>query len=240
MHESRGARGTWVILAGFLLSFLTACGVQIVGTTNTTGTSGAGGTSGTGGAAAQASIAVTPGSLGFGNVTLNTAARQTVAIMSTGTAPLQITELAVTGGGFTLSAAPTLPLSLDPGATYTAEVTFVPVANGNAVGALSIASNATNAPAVSMALSGLGVTTSYTVELTWQAPDDHGDSLAGYNVYRAISGSGNFMQLNDAPVRTESYSDPAAGPGDWDYVVRSVDASGAVSSPSNVFTAAIP
>lgn len=237
MHETRGVRGTWVLFAGCALSLLCGCGVQVSGANGKNGTINSGGS---GGAPGQASIAVTPGSLAFGNVALNTTARQTVAIASTGTAPLQITALAVTGGGFALSAAPALPLSLAPGATYTAEITLTPAASGNAAGTLSITSNATNAPAVSMALSGLGITTSYTVQLTWQAPVDDDDPIVGYNVYRAISGSGNFAQLNGAPVPTVSYSDPTAGPGDWDYVVRSVDASGAVSSPSNVYTAAIP
>lgn len=237
MKETRRVAGTWVVLAGLALSVLSGCGVQAPATSGTSGTSGSGGT---GAASAQASIGATPVSLAFGNVALNTTATQPVAIASTGTAALQVSALTVTGSGFGLGASPTLPLNVAPGATYTINVTFTPTVAGQAAGGLSITSNASNMPAVNMGLTGAGIQRTYSVELTWQSPANNGDPVVGYNVYRAVSGSGNFAQLNGAPVAQSTYADMTASAGNWDYVVRSVDASGAVSSPSNVYTAAIP
>lgn len=239
MYETRGVRGTWAIV-GCIFIFLSGCGVQIAGTSKTNGTSGTGGT---GGAPAQASIAVTPGSLAFGNVNLNTTATQTVVIASTGTAPLQISAVTINGNGFALSAAPALPLSVAPGATYTAEVIFAPAATGNTAGGLFITSNATNAPQTSVAMSGSGIQAAqptWEVDLTWQAPGSSADPIAGYNVYRAVSGSEAFGQLNAVPVTTTAYVDATVTSGTWDYLIRSVGKSGAVSGPSNVYTAAIP
>lgn len=81
---------------------------------------------------------------------------------------------------------------------------------------------------------------SYGVQLAWDAPSAGTDPIAGYDVYRAVSGSGNFALLNGPVVSTTSYSDMNVPSGNWDYEVRSVDASGVSSAPSNVFTIAVP
>lgn len=239
MHETRGVRGTWMLLAGCLLILLSGCGVRTPGTNATNGTGGTGGTGG-GGAAPQATIAVTPASLAFGNVALNTTATQPVSIASTGTASLQITALAVSGSGFALSPAPALPVSVASGATYIVNVVFAPTAAGDVTGGLSITSNASNTPTLNMGLSGSGIQRTYSVDLTWQVPSSSADPIAGFNVYRAVSGSGNFVQINGALVTSAAYSDTSTGPASWDYEIRSVDANGVLSAPSNVFTAVIP
>ena len=237
MHETRGARGTWILLAGCLLSLLSGCGARTVSTNTTTGTGGSGGG---GGAVSQATIAVTPASLAFGNVTLNTTATQPVTIASTGNAALQVTALAVTGSGFALSAAPALPVSVASGATYTVNVVFAPTVAGDVSGGLAITSNATNTPTLNLGLSGSGMQRTYSVDLTWQVPSSSADPIAGFNVYRAVSGSGNFAQINSALVTSAAYSDMQTGAASWDYEIRSVDANGTVSAASNVFTAVIP
>jgi hypothetical protein len=160
-------------------------------------------------------------------------------VSSTGTATLKITSVAASGAGFGLSPAPTLPLNLSPGESTTLYVAFTPTIAGSATGGLSIASNATNAPRAGVSLSGGGIARIWAVDLTWDAPGGS-DPIVGYNVYRKVSGTRVWAQLNAWPVPTRSYTDQNVSTGSWDYHVCSVDARGALSGPSNVFTVAVP
>jgi len=77
------------------------------------------------------------------------------------------------------------------------------------------------------------------VNLSWNPPASSTDPVAGYNVYRAPSGSTNYQQLNSAAVTGTAYVDTTVlNNQTYDYIVESVDASGVTSSPSNM--AAIP
>lgn len=237
MHPFGRWMGSWVLIFIFcVLGFCSGCGVRIPVASRPSPTGGTGGTSG---GSSQANISVNPASLPFGNVTLNATATQSVTISSTGTATLQITSVAASGAGFALSPAPALPLSLAAGQSATLYVAFTPTIAGNATGGLTIASNAANSASAAVSLSGAGIEKVWTVNLAWQAPDA-ASTIAGYNVYRAVSGTGAYAQLNGSPVTATTYSDASAGTGNWDYVVRSVDANGMLSGPSNVYTAVIP
>lgn len=224
-----------VLFSGCVIIFCAGCGVTVPVANSSSGTNGGGGPFP---AQPQASISTNPTSLPFGSVTLNTSATQPVTVSSTGNATLQVTTLAVSGSGFALSTPPALPLSLPPGQSATVYVTFTPIASGDATGGLSIASNAANASTAAVALSGTGMTKTWSVDLTWSPPGT--GAIVGYDVYRAVSGTAAFMQLNVLPITATMYSDTGVSTGSWDYVVRSVDVSGAVSGPSNVFTAVIP
>jgi hypothetical protein len=222
-----------VLFSGCVTIFCAGCGVTVPVANSSSGPNGGGGPFP---AQPQASISINPTSLPFGSVTLNTTATQPVTVSSTGNATLQVTTLAVSGSGFALSTPPALPLP--PGQSATVYVTFTPIASGNATGGLSIASNAANASTAAVALSGTGMTKTWSVDLTWSPPGT--GAIMGYDVYRAVSGTAAFMQLNVLPITATMYSDTGVSTGSWDYVVRSVDVSGAVSGPSNVFTAVIP
>jgi len=81
---------------------------------------------------------------------------------------------------------------------------------------------------------------SYTVDLTWVAPVVSNDQVTGYNIYRATSTSG-YQKLNSLANVPVTYTDNAVQSGlIYNYEVKSVDANGVESAPSNVFTAAIP
>ena len=82
---------------------------------------------------------------------------------------------------------------------------------------------------------------SYQVDLSWDAPTSSPDPVAGYNVYRAPSGSTTYQQLNTAVVTQTTYVDDNVQNGlTYDYIVESVDASGVTSSPSNMAAVPIP
>lgn len=86
-------------------------------------------------------------------------------------------------------------------------------------------------------------TEDYEVNLNWDAPSDttDPDSIAGYNVYRAPSGSSAFQLLNTSLNVPTSYTDSTVTSGSsYEYRVTTVDTAGNESAPSNVYTATVP
>ena len=240
MHPFGRWMGSWgLVFTSCVLGLCSGCGVQIPVASGTSGTSGGGGSGGGNPGSSQAMISVNPASLPFGNVTLNTTATQPVTLSSTGTATLQIASVAASGAGFALSVAPALPLNVPAGQSATVYVAFTPAIAGSATGGLRIVSNAANSASTAVILSGAGIEKLWTVVLTWGAPKG-GSAIVGYNVYRAASGTRAYVLLNASPMTDTTYSDASPGAGSWDYVVRSVDTSGVLSGPSNVYTAVIP
>ena len=119
---------------------------------------------GGGGASAQTSdteesavLSVSPASISFGNVALNSSSTsQMVKLTNTGTASLNISQATLKGTGFSTSGL-SLPMTLAAGKSSTFSVTYAPTAAGSATGSVSLTSNATNSPAT-VALSGSGGT----------------------------------------------------------------------------------
>lgn len=97
--------------------------------------------SGTSGAVAQ--IGVSPASINFGSIIVNTSANRTLTISNPGTASLSVTSAAVSGTSFSISGA-TFPLSINAGGSSPLTVTFAPTTTGNKTGNITISSNATN------------------------------------------------------------------------------------------------
>jgi hypothetical protein len=86
-----------------------------------------------------------------------------------------------------------------------------------------------------------GGTSSYEVNLTWDAPAFSIDPVAGYDVYRAASGSPTYQLLNSQVDSSTSYTDTNVVKNTtYIYYVESVDAEGNQSVPSNTFIATIP
>jgi fibronectin type 3 domain-containing protein len=108
-------------------------------------------------------------------------------------------------------------------------------------GSLTISSNSSTNPRDVISLSGIGVSTAYQVNLSWDAPATSSDPVAGYNVYRAASGGTSYQQLNTSIVTQTAYTDTTVQDGlTYDYVVKSVDAEGNTSVPSNMAAVTIP
>lgn len=106
-------------------------------------------------------LAPSPGSLSFGNVTVNSSQTQSVSLKNTGTSTVLVTQATVTGSGFSISGL-TLPLTLAGGQSAGFSATFAPGTSGTATGSISVVSNASNSPAV-VSLSGTGVTLQLSV-----------------------------------------------------------------------------
>ena len=109
---------------------------------------------------ATPAIYVTPTVLGFGSVTLgNGTSGRVVKITNTGTGPLLVSSLALGGanpGDFWIYANGCTNVTLNPGASCTAYVSFEPMAIGTRTAKVTIAHNASGGP-TAVSLSGTGV-----------------------------------------------------------------------------------
>jgi hypothetical protein len=163
------------------------------------------------GSGIQATLAVTPGSVSFGNVTVGTANTQTIQLRNTGTAVLTVTQLTVTGSGFS-NGTLNLPLSLNPGTSTTFNVQFLPQSAGTVAGTLSVVSNAPNSP-TAVVLGGSGVASILTLALS-------PSSLSFANVNTGSSASQSFtitdtgnanVTISQINISGSSYSLSGAG-----------------------------
>ena len=187
-----------------------------------------------------ATLSVNATTIAFGTVNLNTSATQTITLTSTGTTAVTISAASVTGTGFSISGA-TFPLTLNLNQSASLFVVFDPTVAGSATGRLTISSNSSSGATTAVSLTGTGQLVHHQVNLSWNAPADSAGPVAGYNVFRAPTGSTSYQQLNTSAVTATNYVDGNVQNGTtYDYVVRSVDASSGSSGPSNTATAVIP
>ena len=106
------------------------------------------------------SISLNPSSLTFGSIVVGTTAMQTSDVTNTGTADLNVTDIALcTGTSTEFTWSPPAPFTLTPGSTQTLTVTYAPVDTGTDTGCINISSNDPNNNPVVLNLSGSGVTT---------------------------------------------------------------------------------
>jgi hypothetical protein len=185
--------------------------------------------------AATRQLTASATALSFGNVTLGTSDTLSVTLTNSGNADVNISGVSTSGTGFTASgvAAGTI---VPPGATTTLNAYFSPSAVGKVTGGVSLATNATNATAIS--LQGTGVQASpHTVALNWVASTSE---VSGYNVYRAVA-NGSYVKLNGVPLVTLQFTDTAVQSGQtYTYAVTSVSTDDTESSYSTPATVVIP
>jgi fibronectin type 3 domain-containing protein len=120
-------------------------------------------------------------------------------------------------------------------------VQFDPTTAGAASGSLTINSNSSTGTSTVVGLSGTGV--AMQVNLSWDAPSNSPVPVAGYNVYRAPSGSTSYQQINVSTLSqtTLTYTDTSTQVGQtYDYIVESVDSAGVTSAPSNMASVNVP
>jgi len=186
-------------------------------------------------------LAATPTTVAFGNVTLGQASNATISLQGGGLGPVEITQLSLSGQSFALSGQADLPITIPSGESYDLIVQFDPVATGAETGQITVASNSPTNGTVVIALSGTGTPRVYAVDLSWDAPLDSADPVAGYNVYRSPAGSARYELLNSSVDPNTTYVDTTVKNGlSYDYIIESVDSSGIESVPSAVASVTIP
>jgi hypothetical protein len=94
-------------------------------------------------------------SLNFGNTLVGSSTSQAITLTNTGTASVNLSQVAITGAGFTVSGF-TGTVTLAAGQSLSLNVSFAPATSGSAAGSLSFVSSATNSP-TTISLSGNGV-----------------------------------------------------------------------------------
>jgi hypothetical protein len=210
-------------------------------------TSSTGGTtviqlSGTGTAATSTSpqLLFSSTALSFGNVPVSSTATLSLTLTSSGTAPVTISSAALQGTGFSDSGS-TFPTTLNPNQSVTLTVQFDPTAASAATGTLTVSSNSTSGGTTLVTLSGTGTAVQHEIDLSWDAPSSSADAVAGYNVYRSTNGGGAFTKMNASPASQAAYTDDAVQSGTtYTYEVKSVDANGVESTPSNEISLTVP
>jgi hypothetical protein len=138
--------------------------------------------------ASQLSLSAT--ALNFGNVLVNGNVTQAVTLKNSGQSDVQVAQIAVTGGAFSVSGM-VAPLTISAGQSMALQTTFAPKAAGAATGAITVTSNATN-PTSTVALTGSAVAASYTMSLS-PASLNFGNVTAGSSSTQnvQVSNTGN-------------------------------------------------
>jgi len=141
-----------------------------------------------GGGAAQLSLSAN--TLNFGNVLVNGASTQALTLKNSGQNDVQVSQIAVTGGAFSVSGM-AAPVTISAGQSMALQATFAPKAAGTATGAITVTSNATN-PTSTVALNGSAVAASYTMSLS-PASLNFGNVTAGSSTTQnlQLSNTGN-------------------------------------------------
>jgi fibronectin type 3 domain-containing protein len=117
-------------------------------------------------------------------------------------------------------------------------VQFDPTATGSVTGQLTIKSNSSVNPTATIGLAGSGMP--HEVDLNWNPPSGSSVTIAGYNVYRAPSGTTSYQLVAPSDAQT-TYTDTTVQSGQsYDYVVKTVDTAGVESAPSNITSVSIP
>jgi len=185
-------------------------------------------------------LSINATTVAFGNVDLSTPTTQTVILTSSGTGSVTVNSVTLTGTGFTLSG-PTFPETLTTGQQATLGIEFDPTVTGAVSGTLTVVSTSTTNPTATVSVTGTGIATSYQVNLSWDAPTSSTDPVAGYNIYRAVSGSSSYTLVNPSVDGQTSYSDTSVQNGTvYNYEIESVDASGNASAPTSPISVTIP
>jgi hypothetical protein len=191
----------------------------------------------TGSGSAAGTLAVSPPSLSFGDVTVGSNKALQGTLSASGTS-VQVSSGTVSTSEFTISGI-TFPLTIASGASVPFTITFAPQASGIASATASFASDAANSP-VAQALTGNGVAApQHSVGLQW-TPSGSQD-VVGYNVYRGSTSGGPYAKLNTGLDPTTAYDDISVSGGKtYYYVTTADDSTGLESTNSQQEKATIP
>ena len=188
-----------------------------------------------GAGSAPGQLSVSPGSLGFGTVSVGTSSNQNGVLSATGSS-VTISSVTSNTSQFTVGGL-SLPLTLAAGQSVAFTVTFSPLVSGAVSGSLSFISNASDS-LLSGTLSGTGQIVQHTVSLSWSPSTS---SVVGYNVYRRGTAGGPYARINSSTDAVTSYTDTTVQSGQvYYYVTTAVSSTGVESGYSNEIQAQIP
>jgi pectate lyase len=110
-------------------------------------------------------LSISASTVPFGNVNTGSASTRTITLTNAGTASLTVSQVSVSGPGFSISGL-TFPLTLaTAGQSSTLTAKFAPTVAGNASGTISLLSNGSNSPTL-VALTGTGMGATTAPQLT--------------------------------------------------------------------------
>ena len=108
--------------------------------------------------AASTGTLVTPtNTVAFGSVAVGQTSNASVTLSNQGTAPVEISQLNITGQSFSVSGQSSLPMTVAANGSVTLTIQFSPAASGPVTGQLTITSNASTGTSTAVSLSGTGV-----------------------------------------------------------------------------------
>ncbi|MEW5746594.1 MAG: choice-of-anchor D domain-containing protein [Nitrospirota bacterium] len=104
-------------------------------------------------------IAVKSTAVDYGTVALNTTKEKKIEVKNTGTAPLTVTRVAISGTNASLfSLGSSSTFTVQPGSDYDLKVRFKPATTGRKTATVTVYSNDPDTPALTIAVRGEGVT----------------------------------------------------------------------------------
>jgi hypothetical protein len=218
-----------IFLAVLAALSLSGCvGLTGAGTPAASSTTTAGGT-----------LAASATSVAFGNVNVGTTVSQTLTLTNSGTADVTISQVTVTGTGFSLVGSASA-ISVPAGQSHGFQVQFAPHTAGSATGSVSVTSDASN-PTVSIALAGTAMS-SLTINTQPASQTVTAGQSATFNV--AATGNGTLTYLwskNGVAISgatSASYTTPATTSADngAHFTVSVTDSTGSVTSNSATLT----
>jgi len=135
-------------------------------------------------------------SLSFGNVNVGSSSSQNVTFTNSGNSSVAIVSVSIAASGYNVSGLSTGQV-IAPAQTATLIVTFAPSSSGSLSGSVSVASNATNSPAM-VTFSGSGVASIPSLPTCGKLNDTNVYTPPNYDTFTP-------------PAKGQSYTDPVFG-----------------------------
>ena len=107
--------------------------------------------------AATGTLVAPTNTVAFGSVAVDQTSNASVTLSNQGTAPVEISQLNITGQSFSISGQSSLPMTVAANGSVTLTIQFSPAASGPVTGQLTITSNASTGTSTVVSLSGTGV-----------------------------------------------------------------------------------
>ena len=116
-------------------------------------------------AATTGTLVAQTSNVAFGSVAVGQTASTSVTFSNQGTAPVEITQLNITGQSYSISGQNSLPMTVAANGSVILTIQFSPTASGPVTGQLTLTSNSSSGTSTVVGLSGTGVPVLSATEL---------------------------------------------------------------------------